>query len=103
MSLSKKDQDGVRLLRRNRSSVGPGMMERCLSRNIASCQCDVLQPQPECSSTAQLGQSKTLLPTLTPRTLCLWKDEDVDEYHLTVIKEDKDEVREQDRCGIYYI
>ena len=106
MSQSEKDLDGKRPLRRNRSSVGPGVITRCLRWKIAKCECHVHQPQPECAerplafSSAKMEltistdtqSSQTLIPTSVTRTLCLWKDED-SEFHLTVFREDKDEVR----------
>ncbi|KAK7115205.1 hypothetical protein V1264_001125 [Littorina saxatilis] len=100
MSTHKKETGLGRRVQRSRSSVGPGTIARCLQKMIAKVECDTLQPQPGCEkfdplkaskASDNLCNSRTLLPSVT-RTLCLWRDEEDQEYHLTVFRVDRDEV-----------
>lgn len=117
MSQSRRDHSEGRPLHRRTSCVGPGSITRCLVGKIAECECDVLQPQPYCLERSPLfhndmsheharlagtalRKSQTLLPTSVTRTLCLWKDEKEDEYHLTVYRKEKNEVREKDQSDV---
>ncbi|KAL8564630.1 hypothetical protein ACOMHN_032186 [Nucella lapillus] len=79
-----------------RSFVDPGCHEQCFSNKIASIKCEVLQPQPKSPvyyivAASHASRPETLLPSEI-RLLCLWKSKEENEYHLTVIKEDKDQV-----------
>jgi hypothetical protein len=84
-------------------SIGePDFITHCLANKVAQCECVILQPAPECNVSSKSGGG-TLLQThknadntrmLVPsgaRLLVLWRD--MDEYYLTAVKEEKDEVR----------
>lgn len=116
MSQLRGDQGKGRPHHRRTSCVSLGLIKQCLVGKIAECECDVLQPQPACLEQflsfhnagakpakfhgSALCKSQTLLPPSVTRTLCLWKDEKEDEYHLTVYRKETDEVREKDQSDV---
>ena len=79
------------------SSVGPGFISHCLKNEISRCKCTVLQPMPKLPLFPGQDLNKevkgdTLISSSGELILLLWKD-DSDDFNLTVIRLEKEEVR----------